>query len=343
MQRRDFTKNISGLLLASSFAPSTLLATNDMASSKQLTPLQKGDTIGLISPGSYLSDEGLAKAIEMIEGLGFKTKLSTNIRAKYGFVAGTDEQRLADIHQMYADKTVKAIWCIRGGYGTTRLLPYLDYKLIKKNPKILIGYSDITALLNAIYCETGIIGLHGPVGASDMPPYTQTHLEAMITGQQNQFVIEPASENLANEDNAYSITTIHPGVAQGKLIGGNLSLLSAMCGTDHEPNFSKKIVFIEDVGEKPYRIDRMLTQLRQSKTFKKAAGIALGIFADCEAPANSDSLSLQQTLEDRLADLNIPTIYGLSFGHISHQCTLPIGVEAVLDTHKKTITILDNF
>ena len=304
--------------------------------------LQRGDTVGLITPGSYLSDDGLEKAIKNIESLGLKIKLGQHIRAERGFTAGTDAERLHDLHQMFADDTVAAVWCARGGYGCTRLLPQINYRLLEKHPKLLMGYSDITALLNAIYEETGLIGLHAPVGASDFTEYTVSQLQAVLFADSTGHTIPLSAENLLREEDAYHYRVIRPGVATGKLAGGNLSLVAAMVGTGRNVVRKKRLIFLEDIGEKPYRIDRMLTQLRQAGYFDGATGISLGVFADCEPGENARSLTLAETLQDRLGDLNIPVVYGFPFGHIANQCTLPVGITARLDTKTNTLTLLEN-
>jgi muramoyltetrapeptide carboxypeptidase len=304
--------------------------------------LRQGDTVGLITPGSYLSDEGLEKAIQNVKSLGLKVKLGKHIRARRGFNAGTDAQRLQDLHAMFADNEVKAVWAARGGYGCSRLLPQINYQLIRKNPKVLIGYSDITALLNAIHHKTGLVGFHGPVGASDFTPYTVAQLEALLMSTNKDYVIHPAVEQKENPDSAYQLTTIKSGEAEGVLIGGNLSLLAAMAGTGYLPSLKNKILFLEEIGEKPYRVDRMLTQLRQAWPLHEAEAIICGVFADCAPDEGDHSLSLLETIEDRLGDLGLPLVYGLSFGHIDPQCTLPVGVKARInsDTHK--ITLLES-
>ncbi len=345
MQRRQFGKKITAALIAGSFINTGNIFAKDTQNKfkKALKPnrLKKGDTIGLITPGSYISDEGLEKAVSNIESLGFQVKLSKNIRAKRGFNAGTDLERLLDLHTMFTDDQVAGIWCARGGYGCGRLLPYIDYPLIKKHPKVFIGYSDVTALLNAIYLKTDLVGFHGPVGASEMTDYTKEHLLAVVVEGKSPHVISLSENNKSNEDTAFHCRPIAYGKTEGRLIGGNLSLLSSMCGTEWEPDYKDNITFIEDIGEKPYRIDRMLTQLRQSGNFKDTAGVSFGIFNDCAAPEGEDSLSLEDTINDRISDLRIPSIYGLSFGHIKDQITLPIGINAELDTRQQTLTLLE--
>ncbi|MFT4760703.1 MAG: muramoyltetrapeptide carboxypeptidase [Paraglaciecola sp.] len=343
MNRRNFSKITAtsslGILPFLTNANSSI--PDEFWKQKKPKRLKKGDTIGLITPGSFISDEGLNTAVEHVESLGFKVQLGKNIRAKRGFNAGTDVQRLEDLHGMFSDRNINGVWCARGGYGCGRILQGIDYQLIKRNTKALIGYSDITALLLAIYKKTEMIGFHGPVAASDFTDYTVAHFQKIVMEPQADFLIKPAIENLKNEDSIYHSKTIVSGKARGKLIGGNLSLLASLAGTDFAPDFKNKIVFIEDIGEKPYRIDRMLTQLRQGTNLKAAKGIALGIFADCEAPAASNSLTLLETLTDRLGDLKIPVVYGLSFGHIANQMTLPIGVEAELNADDFMLKILE--
>lgn len=295
--------------------------------------LRKGDTIGLIAPGSSVSPEMLKKAKNQLLDYGFKLKLGKYLDGEYGYLAATDDQRLEDIHTMYADPLVAGIWCARGGYGCTRLLPQLDYELIRSNPKVLIGYSDITALLNAIYQYTGVIGFHGPVGTSTFNEFTTAGFERCVMKSFEQTTLD-------NHVSA-EVKVLSPGRADGQLVGGNLSLLASMMGTPYQLDMMDKVVFIEDVGEKPYRIDRMLTQLLQAG-LDSARAIALGTFEGCEAKEGDKSLTLEQCFVDRLGALDIPILLGLPFGHIEYQYTLPVGIKARLDTDKRTLTLLES-
>lgn len=302
--------------------------------------LKKGDMIGLIAPGSYITQKQLDESIENFENLGYKVKYSKNILNKLGYLAGNDTDRVDDIHSMFLDKDVKAIAAVRGGYGCARLLPMLDYDLIKANPKILIGYSDITSLIYGIYAKTGLVCFHGPVGTSTFNDYSVTHFENILGSSQQNYMMKNLPED--NEQ----VKIISQGVAKGELVGGNLSIVVTMIGTEYDIDTKGKIIFLEDIGEEPYRIDRMLTQMRQSGKFDDCAGIALGVFRRCEIdeddPEFANSLTLQQVFEDRLGDLNVPVIYGLSFGHITNKFTLPFGINASLDTYNKKITLLEN-
>ncbi len=305
--------------------------------------LKVGDTLGVIAPSSALPEKTVTRAIENLTNLGFKIKLGKNVRAQNGYLAGTDTQRLEDLHWAFSDPDVDAVWCIRGGYGATRLLPNVDFKLIKKNPKIFIGYSDITALHIAIFQKTGLVTFHGPVGTSDYTDFTKPNVWNLLTNPTPQYQLINAEINAKNESNLFKTEVITAGKCRGQLIGGNLSLLSAMDGTPFAlDNLKGKILFMEDIDERPYRVDRMLTQMLQSHDLSKLAGIALGIFEGCNPKTDENSLSLMDCLKDRLGNLGIPVIYGLSFGHISNQYTLPVGIEADMDTETGILTLLDS-
>ena len=341
MKRRELLKGLATLPF---LAQSVLSENRNSSSNKKIIKpkrLSKGDTVGVIAPASSLSAEDFDKALQNLADLGFKTKIGKYARGKNGFLAGTDKERLDDLHWAFADKEISAVWCVRGGYGVSRILPDVDYDLIRKNPKIFIGYSDITALHTAIFQNTGLVTFHGPVAASTFSDYSKTHVAGVLMNPSAPYKIELSPDNVAKESNLFKTEVITKGKTRGKLIGGNLSLLSALAGTPFGlKNLKGKIFFIEDVGEQPYRIDRMLTQLRQSVDLRQLAGIALGIFEDCN-PKTTDTQSLIEVIKDRLGDLGIPVIYGLSFGHIRDQFTLPIGIEAELDTENATMIFLE--
>ena len=343
MDRREFNKNflfgISGMAMPSLIYGNskTLL----MKKCKKPKRLSAGDTIGLIAPSSSITDAKLEKAIGNMESLGLKVKLGKYVKEVNGYLAGTDAQRLEDLHSMFADDSVDGIWCIRGGYGATRILPKINFKLIKKNPKVFIGYSDITAFTQAIFQETGLICFHGPVASSTFSDYTVKHLKAILMEPTPTHTFEYAEDNDSNEDKSYRTEVIRSGRATGELVGGNLTLLASMVGTKFHWDVKNKLVFIEDIGEKPYRIDRMLTQLLQTSNFEKAAGVILGVFEDCEADSDDRSLTLMETLKGQFEPLGIPVIYGLSFGHIKNHFVMPLGIKATMDTEKRTVTLLD--
>jgi muramoyltetrapeptide carboxypeptidase len=348
MNRRHFL-NKSGLGLALAGFSSNENMLQSITESNSLKPktmkpskLRENAVIGLIAPGSPPSAEKMAKAKANLVGLGFQVKAGANLDAKNGYLAGTDEQRLADLHAAFVDPEVEAVWCVRGGYGTGRLLPMVDFELIKKNPKPFIGYSDITALHLAFQKKAGLITFHGPVGTSDFTEFTLQHLRRVLINPIPRFEIRTpnATEALALGIE-YIPKVIQKGFAKGILMGGNLSLLTSLIGTPYLPSYKNKIVFIEEVGEVPYRIDRMLTQLLQGSDFKKAAGIALGVFSDCNPTGKDPSLSLVEVLQDRLGNLGIPVIYGLPFGHIPNQATIPCGSMAELDTERQALVLTE--
>jgi len=340
MKRRDILK---GLAAVSFLASPVFSKIRRNEKHKIIKPkrLKTGDTVAVIAPASGLSKESFDNALKNLESLGLKTKVGKAARGNKGFLAATDKERLDDLHWAFADSEISAVWCVRGGYGAGRLLPSIDYNLIRKNPKILIGYSDITSFHLAISNNTGLVTFHGPVAASELSDYTKKHVTNVLMNPSAPYKIELSEYNKANASNLFKTETIVAGKCRGKLIGGNLSLLSALAGTPFAlANLKGKILFIEDVGEQPYRIDRMLTQLRQSADLRSLAGIALGIFEDCN-PRTKDTQTLLDVVKDRLGDLGIPVIYGLSFGHIRDQFTMPVGIEAELDTTNATLTLLE--
>lgn len=343
MERRDILRGAAALPFLSLNA--TKNVENQVLRRKKIIKpkrLKLGDTLGVIAPSSALPPHVYEKAIKNLEGLGFKLKIGKHCQKSNGYLAGTDAERLEDLHWAFSDPEVDVVWCLRGGYGATRLLPNIDFKLIKKHPKILIGYSDITALHLAIFQETGLITFHGPVGTSDYNDYTKGHVLNTLTNPSHPYRIELSAENQAQESNLFKTEVISAGKCRGQLIGGNLTLLAAMAGTPFGMKDLKgKILFMEDIDERPYRIDRMLVQLLQSHNVKDCAGIALGVFEGCNPKKDENSLSLMECFKGLLGNLGIPVFYGLSFGHISNQFTLPVGIEAELDTVGGTLTLLE--
>ncbi len=341
MKRRDLLKGMATLPF---LAQAALSENRKVSNNKKLIKpkrLVKGDTVGVIAPASSLAPADFDRALQNLADLGFKTKVGKYARGRKGFLSGTDKERLEDLHWAFSDPEIKAVWCVRGGYGVSRILPAVDFNLIKKNPKVFIGYSDITALHLAISQNCGLVTFHGPVAASTYSDYPKKHVINMLMNPTAPYKVELSPDNQAKESNLFKTEVITKGKATGKLVGGNLSLLTALAGTPFGlQNTKGKILFTEDVGEQPYRIDRMLTQLRQSIDMRALAGIALGVFEDCN-PKDPISQTLIEVIRDRLGDLGIPVIYGLSFGHIRDQFTLPVGIEAELDTENATVTFLE--
>lgn len=300
--------------------------------------LKLGDTIGIIAPASPTTDERVIKAQERLIQMGFKVKMGKSPYERYGYLSGTDVVRAEDINTMFKDKEVDGIICIRGGYGTPRILQLLDYQAIKDNPKIFVGYSDITALHIAFTQIAGLVTYHGPMVASDMigdfSDFSKDNLfRAIMNTEPMGKISNPEGEE---------ITTINGGIAEGTIIGGNLSLIADTIGTPYEIDVKGKILFIEEVGEEPYNIDRMLNQLRLSGKLQEANGIILGDFNDCKSKKHDENLTLEQVINDQIRPIGKPTIYNLQAGHCNPMVTLPLGVKARLDADKKELIILES-
>jgi len=305
--------------------------------------LRHGDLVGLIAPGGYTTDAAIAKAVQHIEALGFRVKQGNYLREVWGNYGGTVAARIADLHAMFRDPEVKAVWAIRGGSGCISLLKHIDYALIRRNPKVLLGYSDITALHLAIRRHAGLVTFHGPVASSTPSDYSTRHLLAVLTDPQPRYTIEMAPENAlrALKEPHYAVRTVHGGVATGPLVGGNLSLVSALAGTPYAADFRDSILFLEEVNEEPYRIDRWMTQLDLAGNFDGAAALLIGICDNCGPQGDGPSLTLDQTFDMHLKPLTIPAVTGYSFGHVRNQFTIPVGVQARLDTQAQTLTLLE--
>jgi len=305
--------------------------------------LRKGDLVGLVAPGGYTSDAAIDKAVKHIEALGFRVKQGAWLREVWGNYGGTVAARIADLHGMFRDPEVKAIWAIRGGSGCISLLQHLDYGLIRRHPKILLGYSDITALHLAIHRHAGLVTFHGPVASSTPSAYSDEHMLAVLMDPRPRYTIPMAQENAqrALQEPQYATRTVHGGVASGPLMGGNLSLVSALAGTPYAADYRDSILFIEEVNEEPYRIDRWLTQLDLSLGLHRAAAVMIGICENCGPQGDGPSLTLDDTLDVHLQPLRVPAVTGYSFGHIRNQFTMPVGVRATLDTGAQTLTLLE--
>jgi muramoyltetrapeptide carboxypeptidase len=304
--------------------------------------LNYGDTIGIIAPASAPPDpKNIDRSVAALKRLGFRPKLAPNVRNRWGFLAGNDRDRAGDLMRMFTDRKVKAIICVRGGYGTARLLPMLDYRAIRANPKIFLGYSDITSLHCAFLIKSNLVSFHGPMLNSDfikknLPDFTlQSFLRTLMHPSPPGSIRDGYKQK--------TVTVLRGGKVSGPLIGGNITLLCAALGTPYQPTFRNSILFFEDLDEVPYRFDRMLTQLLNAGLLQQPAGIAIGINANCNDPKAKGAREYRQTLEDvfkeRLLPLKVPIVAGLPFGHIPMNATLPIGVRVTLDALKGDLTI----
>lgn len=299
--------------------------------------LQKGDRVAIISPASPSDKSLIDEYIGSLNKLGLKVIVGESCLSEHGFLSGTDDIRANDINCMFADKNIKGIFALRGGYGCARLLDLIDFKLIKKNPKIFIGYSDITALHIAINQKSKLITYHGPMISTELikglDEYSADYYKKFIFGYDKV-------DELFNPE-GYNLEIINNGIASGELIGGNLSLICSSLGTKYEINTKNKILFLEEVEEVPYKIDRMLTQLKQSGKLKDANGIILGSFTNCISPNNKKSLSLQEVFKEIILPLKKPTISNLACGHCLPTLTLPLGTKIFLDANNKKIKFIE--
>ena len=341
ISRRSFaTLAAAAVMLPAAARPSAKSMKRQLIKPPRLKP---GDTIALVAPGGHVSEVAIENATARVTDLGFKVRHSANLRAVHGNYGGTVQQRLLDLHTMFADPDIKALWAVRGGSGAISLLAGLNYKLIRANPKVLLGYSDITALHLAIVKHAGLVTFHGPVAMSSQSDYSNEHLMAVLTDPRPSYTIPMALENSrrALEEPHYAVRTVHHGVATGPLVGGNLSLVAALAGTPYAADFRKAILFLEEVNEEPYRIDRWMTQLDLAGGFNNAAALMIGICDNCGPVAGESALTLEQTFDQHLLPLASPAVTGYSFGHIRNQFTLPMGIKARLDTQSQTLTLLE--
>ncbi len=302
--------------------------------------LSKGDVIGIISPASSTDDfTNVEFGVKYLEKIGYKVEVGKNVGKTHGYLAGNDDERADDFHYMFNRKYINAIMCIRGGYGSTRLLDKIDYKLIKDNPKIFVGHSDITALQMAILSKTGLITFAGPMLAVDfadeVSSFTEEIFWAMVTSNKKIGKIHQPDDE--------KIFTLVKGVSKGRIAGGNLSLLSSLVGTNYLPELKDKILLIEEVSEVPYRIDRMLNQLRLAKVFNQVKGVILGAFTDCnETDPAKRTLTLGEVIADYFESLKIPVIYNLKHGHIKDSITIPIGIMVKLNASRNYLEIAES-
>jgi muramoyltetrapeptide carboxypeptidase len=336
--RRNFIS--TSLLATYGFVNMNFRVFDDKLKTIKPAALKKGDTIGLVCPAySAFIKEEVTIAIESLQAMGFKVFQGKHIFDRYGNLAGKDEDRAADINEMFANKKVDAIMAMHGGWGCARILPLLDYELIRKNPKIFIGYSDITALLLGIYSQTGLVTFHGPVGSSTWNSFSVEYFRNVLIEGNAIKMSNPIKKGDALTQMDDRIYTITKGRASGRLIGGNLTVLSHILGSKYVPDFTGAILFIEDVQEDTYRIDRMITQLKLAGILNQISGFVFGKCTDCPPSKSYGSLTLEDIFEDHIKPLKIPAFSGAMIGHIKDKFTVPVGIEAMIDAEEGTIKL----
>ena len=305
-------------------------------------PLQPGDTIGLVSPSAAVDARlTLQLAREAMEALGFKVRLAPHYDDRYGHLAGTDAERAGDLNAMFADPDVDGIVCVRGGSGAARLLPLLDYATIRANPKVLLGYSDITALHNALLAQAGLVTFHGPIGAGSWNPFNVDQFKRIFFERElmrYRNVVTDADDELVPR--ALPPVIVRVRFSRGELIGGNLTVLTAIAGSPYLPDFAGRILFLEDVEEAPYRVDRMLTTLKLMGALDAIAGFIFGDCTDCDPGAGYGSLTLDQIFDDHIRPLGIPAYRGAMIGHIKEQFIVPHGGAVEMDADAGTFRML---
>jgi len=284
--------------------------------------LKSGETIGIVAPAGPFDPEKFMKGKTVLESMGFQTFLGEGIFQKNGFLAGTDTLRADHVNRLFADPTVKAIACARGGYGSMRILSFLDFETIQAHPKIFLGFSDISALLAVLFDRCGLVTFHGPV-VTTLANATEKTLTALQTA-----LTSPTALELTPGDGK----VIKPGVCSGLVVGGNLTTLCHLIGTSYAQNLKGKILLLEDVGEMPYRIDRMLTQMKLAGCFNGIAGLILGAFKEC-----GHLNEIIDVFDDIFEDADIPILAGFDMGHGEHNLTIPMGLDATLDTDKQRL------
>lgn len=331
------------LLKTAAFAPFLPLGST-IPSTIKPNRLKAGDTVGLICPAApAYSRETVQITIESLQALGLKTKLSPHFYDRYGYLAGQDADRASDLNAMFADSSVSMIMAMHGGWGCARILPLLNYDLIRRNPKILIGYSDITALLLGIHAKTGLTTMHGPVGAVTWNTFSVSWLrQVLLDGQAVTFQNpEKKDDNLTQTKDR--IFTLRPGVARGQLVGGNLTVLSHLLGSPYLPDWKGKILFIEDTHEDIYSVDRMLTHLKLAGVLDQLVGFVFGKCTSCEPGSGGyGSLTFEDVLTDHIVPLKVPAYAGAMIGHITDKFTVPIGINAEIDADRGTIRLLES-
>jgi muramoyltetrapeptide carboxypeptidase len=302
--------------------------------------LRKGSTIGLVAPASTPStEEKIEKGAAYLERLGYRVKFGENIRKLHGYLAGTDEERAADFNTMASDKDVNAIFTIRGGYGTPRILQMIDYNSLKQNPKIIVGYSDITALQLAIFRKIGLVTFSGPMTGIEMwkgiDPYTEEHFWQLLTSTKKIGVLKNPNDEPSK--------ILKHGKTRGQLLGGNLSMIACLMGTPFLPKLRSSILFLEDVEEAPHRVDRMLAQLFNAGILNGLAGLVFGKFTDC-TPSNPSEphLTVDQIQKEYAEKIKCPVIGNFQYGHIPRMLTVPIGLQAMLDSERNRLEVLES-
>lgn len=334
ISRKQFLKASALSPLAFTGFANKFLNKNESSVHQLIKPkaLRWNSTLGLVAPASPVYDPAdFDEMLVTLKELGFNLVLGEHVRDRNGYLAGNDEDRARDLMAMFKNDNIDGILCVRGGWGCNRIIDLLDYDIIKKNPKPLIGFSDITSLHNSILAKSGLVSFHGPVGTSDWNEFTKNSFQEIVIDKREGVYNLPAEE-----EDAF---VIHNGSAEGQIVGGNLTVLVGMIGSDYLPTFNDSILFLEDVGESVYRIDRMITQLKLAGILDRISGFIFGKCTRCDAGANS--LTLQQVFNDHIKPLNIPAFYGSMISHEERNVTIPVGLRAKMNADDFSFQMLE--
>jgi muramoyltetrapeptide carboxypeptidase len=341
MDRRRFLTSTATAAIGASLVPRHVALAQKPAAikPKRLAP---GDAVALVAPASAtFKTIELDIARESLEALGLKVIIGGHLLDRHGYLAGQDKDRAADINRFFGDASIRAVLPIRGGWGSSRLLPYIDFDVIRQNPKIVLGHSDITALLLGIHAKTGLVTFHGPNGMGRWDEFSVGWVKQILFDAQAVTLDNPheKGEFLAQTENR--IQTITPGVARGRMIGGNLTVLSAIIGSPYVPAWEDCILFLEDVGEDLYRIDRMMTTLKLAGVLGRIRGFVFGTCSECEPGEGYGSLTLEEIFADHVKPLQVPAWQGAMIGHRMPQFTIAEGVQVEIDATAGTIRMLE--
>ena len=312
---------------------------NGKTGEEQATPsfparLMKGDTIAIMGMAGAMRDPKILSGfIQIMAQQGFNVSVGQTVNKTYGYLSGSDEERANEFNDFVSNPLIKAILFVKGGWGCGRVLDKIDYQQLKKNPKIILGFSDMTSLLNAIYHKTGLITFHGPIGNSSWEKFSLNSFQDMVCRGGDSFQ-KPELPQLQ------LFSAWQNGKATGELIGGNLTVFCSLLGTPYWPSCAGKILFLEDTHEEPYRIDRMLNSLRLAGVFNEVSGIIFGQFNDCNAEKPQESFTLEEVVRHQLKGYSFPVIWGAPIGHVKNKWTLPIGVKALMDADGLSVKLM---
>lgn len=305
--------------------------------------LREGDVVGLVAPASFLADRvELELAADAVRAMGLEPRLAANILDRHGYLAGTDAARAAGVNAMFADPAVRMVLSVRGGWGSARILPLLDYAAMRRDPKVLVGFSDVTALHLGLQSQgVGFATVHGPNAAGSWPLSAWEPLRSLLFDAAIATYGPPAPAADRLVDRAAHVPVFGAGTAEGRLLGGNLTVLSALVGTPWLPDFTGAILFLEETNEAQYRIDRMLTQLGQAGILPRVAGVVFGQCTNCTDPGGYGNFTLAQVLDQHLGPLGVPAFQLPLFGHGGQRAILPVGARCRIEADAGTITLLE--